>query len=503
MTAEPEMKTPSLARNFLSSIGLIIASIALVNIAFFVFVDMGSAHSNPYVGIFAYVLLPGVLIFGLLLFFGGMLLERRRRRTHAPDEIPVYPDIDLNKPKTRKIVALSLIGLSIFTLVSVAGSYKAYHYTDSDAFCGTTCHTVMHPEYTAYKASPHARVGCVNCHIGSGATWYVKSKLSGAYQLYSVAFNKYPRPIQTPVHNLRPAQETCEQCHWPEKFWGAQLKVFNHFGYDEASTPRETRLLIKTGGGDPNKGRAVGIHSHMNLENEISYISDEKRQKIDYIHVRNRATGQVTEYFASGSKLTPEQIAAAPKRNMDCVDCHNRPTHIYQPPDRAVDQALLANAIARDLPYIKQQAVEVITKDYATTEQAVQGIARGIDEYYRTNYPDVYKAKSKQIASSVATMQSIFRTIRFPEMKTDWRTHSDNIGHFYYPGCFRCHDDEHVSRDGTKRVTKDCNACHDILGQSEGGVVMIEAPDAQFQHPVDLGDLRALTCSECHSGASM
>jgi nitrate/TMAO reductase-like tetraheme cytochrome c subunit len=502
MPEDSPTKTPSLARNFLSSIGLVIAIIALINIAFLVFADVGSDHSNPYIGIFAYVLLPGVLVFGLALFIIGMLLERKRRRRHKPDEIPPYPDINLNNPRTRHIVELSIIGVSVFALISIAGSYKAYHYTDSDQFCGTTCHEVMHPEYTAYKASPHARVGCVNCHIGSGATWYVKSKMSGAYQLYSTAMNKYPRPIQTPVHNLRPAQETCEQCHWPEKFWGAQLKVFNHFGYDEANTPRETRMLIKTGGGDPEKGLAAGIHSHMNLENEVSYISDEKRQKIDYIHVRNRKTGEVTEYFTPDSKLTPQQVAAMPKRKMDCVDCHNRPTHIYQPPDRAVDRALLANTIRRDLPFIKQQTVEAITKDYATTQQAVDSIAKSISDYYKTNYPDVYTARKKDIDSSIATTQTIFKTIRFPEMKTDWRTHPDNIGHFYYPGCFRCHDDQHVSKDG-KKVTKDCRICHDILGQKEAGVVMIEAPEASFQHPVDLGDLREMNCADCHSGASM
>jgi hypothetical protein len=495
-------KPPSLARNFLSSLGLVIALIALVNIAFLVFADAGSSHSNPYVGIFAYVLLPGVLCGGIGLFLAGMLLERRRRRRKSPEDVPAYPDINLNNPRTRHIVEWSIIGISVFVLISIAGSYKAYHYTDSDEFCGTTCHSVMHPEYTAYKASPHARVGCVNCHIGSGATWYVKSKMSGAYQLYSTAFNKFPRPIQTPVHNLRPAQETCEQCHWPEKFWGAQLKVFNHFGYDESNTARETRLLIKTGGGDPERGPAAGIHSHMNLQNEVSYISDEKRQRIDYIRVRNRKTGKVTEYFAPGVSLTPQQIAAAPQRKMDCVDCHNRPTHIYQPPDRSVDRALLANDIRRDLPFIKAQSVAALSKDYATTQQAVAAIDKSINDYYKTNYPAVYASRGKDIQSAVRELQTIFKTTRFPEMKTDWRTHPDNIGHFYYTGCFRCHDDEHKSRDG-KVVSKDCTICHDVLGQKEGGVAMISAPEASFQHPIDMGDLRFATCSECHTGKDM
>ena len=496
-------KPPSLARNFLSSIGLVIAFIALANIAFLVLTDVGSSHANPYVGIVAYVVLPGILISGLALFIIGILLERRKRRRHKPDEVPEYPDINLNDRRTRRIVGLTIVGLSVFTLMSVAGSYKAYHYTDSDQFCGTTCHEVMHPEYTAYKASPHARVGCVNCHIGSGATWYVKSKLSGARQLWATAANKYPRPIQTPVHNLRPAQETCEQCHWPEKFWGAQLKVFNHFGYDETNTPRETRLLIKTGGGSPTTGATTGIHWHMNLENEITYIaSDKQRQKIEWVRMRNRKTGETREYTLNGSTLTPQQIATMEKRTMDCVDCHNRPTHIYTPPDKAVDRALLAHQLDRDLPYLKAQAVAALTKDYTTTQQALLTIDKDLNEYYRTTYPDIYRTRKPVIDRNIAKLKEIFQTVRFPEMKTDWRTHPDNIGHFYSAGCFRCHDDQHVDKQG-KAITKECAVCHDVLGQSEAGVAMISAPAANFQHPVDIGDLREMTCNECHTGSSM
>lgn len=496
-------KPPSLARNLLSSIGLMIALIAAINIAFLIFADVGSSHSNPYVGIFAYVLLPGVMCFGLAVFVTGMLLERRRRRRSAPDAVPAYPDINLNNPHTRHVVEWSIIGISVFLLISIAGSYKAYHYTDSDQFCGTTCHEVMHPEYTAYKASPHSRVGCANCHIGSGATWYVKSKLSGAYQLYSTAFNKYPKPIQTPVHNLRPAQETCEQCHWPEKFWGAQMKIFNHFGYDEANTHRETRLLIKTGGGDPQRGAVEGIHSHMNLENEVMYISDEKRQKVDYIRVTNRKSGKVTEYFGPDVKLTPQQISTATMRKMDCVDCHNRPTHIYTPPDRAVDRAMLTNAIRRDLPFIKAQSVATLSKDYATTQQALAAIEKDIHAFYREQQPQVYASRRADVNQAVKELHTIFQTIRFPEMKTDWRTHPDNIGHFYYTGCFRCHDDEHKTRDGAKAVSKDCTICHEVLGQKEGAVVMSKQSEASFQHPIDMGDLRFANCADCHTGKDM
>ncbi|HUP62390.1 MAG TPA: NapC/NirT family cytochrome c [Thermoanaerobaculia bacterium] len=493
----------SLARNPWSGAGLLIASIALANILFLVAADLFTERHNPYLGIFAYLVVPAFLVFGLFLFFLGILLERRRRHRHAPDVIARYPRLDFNHPRTRTIFGIGVVAAFVFLVATLLGSYQAYHYTDSDQFCGTTCHSVMHPEYTAYQQSPHARVGCVQCHIGSGATWYVKSKLSGAYQVYAMVAKKYPKPIPTPVANLRPAQETCEQCHWPAKFWGAQMKVFNHFGYDEANTPRETRMLILTGGGSPTLGRAAGIHWHMNIGNEVTYIAtDAQRQKIPWVRMRDRRTGRVTEYAAKDVPLTQVQLSTLPRRVMDCVDCHNRPTHIYVPPDRSVDEQLVAGTIDRTLPYIKQKSVEVLTASYATTDEALAAIAKNLDAYYRTDHAEVYASKKAALARSIAAVQTTYRATVFPEMKVDWRTHPDNRGHFYYSGCFRCHDNQHVSKDG-KVISKACDLCHNVLSQKEGTTLMVQAPDAGFVHPVDLGDLSEVTCSECHTGSGM
>ncbi|HYU25572.1 MAG TPA: NapC/NirT family cytochrome c, partial [Thermoanaerobaculia bacterium] len=186
----------SLARNLISEAGVLIAVIALANIIFLIYIDITSAE-NPYLGILTYVIVPSILVVGLLLFVFGLLWERRRRR-RAGHDMPEYPEINMNIRRVRNIVYISIIGGVAFLLISVLGTYRAYHYTDSDQFCGATCHTPMAPEYTAYKASPHARVGCVGCHVGPGASWYVRSKLSGAYQLYAVLTNKFPRPIGTP-----------------------------------------------------------------------------------------------------------------------------------------------------------------------------------------------------------------------------------------------------------------------------------------------------------------
>ncbi len=488
-------KPTPLSRNLLSEIGVGIAVIGLINLAFLIYLDSTGTGSNPYIGILTWIVAPAILIFGLALFLFGMGRERRRRRLHAPDDVPFYPRVDFNERRTRLITIWSALGLMIFVTMSVVGSYHVYHYTESDAFCGTMCHEVMHPEYTAYQQSPHARVGCAGCHVGPGAGWFVKSKLSGTYQVYSVLAKKFPRPIPSPVENLRPAQQTCEQCHWPEKFFGAQLKVFGHYAYDEENTPREVRLLIKTGGGNPGAGQAAGIHFHMNIVNEVTYLAtDKERHTIPWVRVRNRKTGVVTDYRAEDSKLTDPQIAAAPKRVMDCVDCHNRPTHIYRSPDHSVDLALRAGRIDRSLPFIKQQGVTVLAKDYASTDEAVKAIRADLETFYRENHPDVLAAKRNQIAGAVVELQQIFKTTRFPEMKVDWRTHADNVGHMRTMGCFRCHDDQHVSSDG-KRLSKECTLCHTVLG--EGGAT------AAFEHPVDLGDLRTVNCSDCHTGGGM
>src|SRR5215470_15024897 len=288
-------------RNPISLIGLALALVAFGNFLFLFFLDLISDHPSPYVGILAYMIAPGFMVAGLALVPLGTWYDRRKRSRQAHGE-GRYWHLDFNDPSQRGALTFVLTFMIAFIGLSVVGSYKAYEFTDSVQFCGQLCHTVMAPEYTAYQLSPHARVACVDCHVGAGATWYVKSKLSGARQVFATAFKTYPRPIPTPVHNLRPAAQTCEQCHWPKKFFGAQLKVFNHYASDEKNTPRQISMLIKTGGGDPATGAPEGIHWHMNIANEINYVSsDEQRQKIIYVHVKDQQR-RVTEYFSSDAK---------------------------------------------------------------------------------------------------------------------------------------------------------------------------------------------------------
>ena len=495
MPQDNKPKVPTLLRNYISFVGAAIVLASLASGVLLFLMEITSRQENPYLGILTYIIFPAVLIFGALIVILGVVLERRRRRLVSPDAALAYPRLDLNEPHARRAFFVFLTLMFLFISASAFGSYKAYEYTESVEFCGATCHQVMKPEYTAYLAGAHARVGCVGCHVGPGAGWYVRSKLSGAYQLYSVTFNKFSRPITTPVHNLRPAPETCEQCHWPEKFFGAQLKVFSHYAYDEKNSLRQMRMLINVGGGSTTTGAVAGIHWHMNIANVIEYIStDSQRQVIPWVKIKDRQ-GIVTEYYDRVRPPTPQQIANLEKRHMDCVDCHNRPAHTYLPPDLAVDQSLAAGRLDSSLPYVKRQTVEALNKSYATEDEAVKTIGQSLDAFYRTNYSDLYTQKPDLIKGTIGETQRIYKTYFFPEMRTNWATHPNNIGHFYSSGCFRCHDGEHVSNTG-KVIRNDCNICHTVL--SDSARPQPGPQTTSFQHPVDLGALADRKCESCH-----
>jgi c(7)-type cytochrome triheme protein len=358
----------------------------------------------------------------------------------------------------------------------------------------------MEPEYTAYKNSPHARVACVSCHVGPGAEWFVRSKLSGAYQVYSVLFEKYSRPIPTPVHNLRPAQGTCEQCHWPAKFWGKQLAERVHFGSDEKNTRREVQLLLKTGGG-PQSGMSEGIHYHMNIANKVWYAAgDERRQVIPWVKIEY-ADGSSREYLSREKPVTPEQLKKLEIRRMDCMDCHNRPSHKYLPPGRALDPSLEAGKIATELPFIKKVAVEAMVQPYETTEQAARGIEKYIRDYYADRQPQVMERQAESLKGAIAEVIRVYRQNFFPYMRVNWQAYPDNIGHKEFPGCFRCHEGRHASADG-KIITRNCSACHEFLEKREGGETLVRvAATPAFAHPWKLGGKHAeIRCGECHSG---
>jgi len=485
----PAPATPrrsSAFRNWLSLTGLVVALGSVFSFFLLLLLDALAHFANPYVGILTYLVAPAFLVMGLVLaILGAFLRHRQIIRTSGP--MPPLR-IDLTRPRDRRMLGFFLAGSVLFLLISALGSYQTYHFTESVSFCGQACHGVMKPEYVTYRNGPHARVACAECHIGKGASWYVRSKLSGTYQVYATMADKYPRPIPGTIKNLRPAQETCEECHWPKKFVGNLERTFNSYLSDETNTPFTVRMLLNVGGGDPTHGPVGGIHWHMNVGNKIEYLaSDDKRQVIPYVRVTELLQGVVTEFRTPRFTNTVDEAAL---RRMDCMDCHNRPAHRYQTPNAAVNLSILLTNIDRGLPFIKSNAVYVLTQSYTNDAQALQSIATTLSK----DYPN-----DPRIRPAIDAVQQIYKDNFFPEMKASWKTYPDNIGHKDWPGCFRCHDGLHKTADGKRSIkANDCNACHTILAQGSGAELDQLTPKGQkFKHP---GDEVEGGCNDCHTG---
>jgi hypothetical protein len=493
-------KGRELYRNVISYFGgLVVLGNAFLILATLVW-NLSLQQPSPYIGIFTYMIFPGFLTLGALLFLYGMRRESLRRRRLGTTLALPYPRLDLNDATQRRRFAYALLGGGLLVVLLAFVGYNAFLFTESVTFCGRVCHTVMQPEYTAYLNSPHARVRCVECHVGSGAKWYVKSKFSGLYQVYAVTFHTYETPIPVPVKSLRPARETCEECHWPQKFYGAQLLQIPHYRYDEKNTPEQISLLLKTGGGSAKLGAEAGIHWHMIIENSVTFAAtDPALQNIPWISVKN-VSGKVTEYVDRNSKLTPQQLQALPRHTMDCMDCHNRPSHNFPAPETAVDRAMQANLIGSDLPWIKREAVDALTQDYPDRNSAHQEITRRLSSFYETKYPGVAKSKEGEIRSSEEAIRAIYDRSVFPAMKVNWKTYTVNIGHRNWNGCFRCHDGNHVSPEG-EVLSKDCTLCHTMPQRGPMRPLGAAMPaSSENWHPMPLqGKHAELLCTRCHA----
>ncbi len=498
------MRLPRIVHNWISYVGTAIAALSLILFIFlFALHSIVGTSEVPYAGLIIFVFVPMIFLFGMVLIPIGMLLEWRLWRTKGRRSLPRFPIIDLNNPRDRNATFIFVVGaILLILLVSVSG-YKAYNVTDSVAFCGTLCHSVMQPEYTAHQNSPHARVRCVDCHVGPGADWYVKSKMSGLYQVYAVVFNKYPRPIPVPIKNLRPAGETCEQCHWPEQFYGAQQKKLIHFLPDKENTRWDIDMLIKIGGGGPESGLTEGIHWHMNIGNRLEFIAtDKEEQQIPWVRIINLKTGESTEFMSTENPLSKKQMATATVKRMDCMNCHNRPTHIFNSPSYSMNLALGTGRIDPTLPTIKQNGVELLSKHYESTTLALKGIEDGLNKFYEENHTGLTNHKADSISDAVIEIQDIYLNNFFPRMKVRWDIYPNNIGHLNFPGCFRCHDGLHKSADG-KVITKECTSCHTIISQGTPSTMeySMEPGGLEFKHPEDIGEMwKETKCSDCHTG---
>ncbi len=389
------MKLPQSLRNWLSFSGALLAIFSLVFIVFLFLFSLLFKTGSSYLGIFIYIVLPVFLVTGLLLIPLGMIINRRKKKriTTGPDAAN-WPLIDFNNPAVRNASLIFGAGTIVFLLLSAIGSYEAFHYTESVEFCGKLCHKVMEPEYVAYHQSSHEKVQCVECHVGTGANWYVRSKLSGLYQVYSVMFNKYPRPIPTPIHNLRPARETCEECHWTEKFYDRKLKMKRSYIADEETSEWDINLLLKTSATFSALGLQEGIHWHINRDVKIEFRSDTADAgSIPWVRYTNLKSGETRTYQDPGNRAASAIPETSEIKMMDCMDCHNRPSHNYQPPWNFVDDAITSGAISRTLPDIKVVAMEILGQEYPDKDSAFIAIDAQVKAYYQMMYEELVTSK--------------------------------------------------------------------------------------------------------------
>ncbi|MCF8240106.1 MAG: NapC/NirT family cytochrome c [Melioribacteraceae bacterium] len=498
-----KIKLPHSTQNWLSIGGATIAIISFFMIVFLFVVSAFLDRGSSYLGLITYILLPAILVAGLILIPVGMLLKKRRIKEPEETHDLKWPRIDFNDQRHRNAFVIFSVGTTIFLFLSAVGSYEAFHFTESDEFCGTICHTVMKPEYTAYQNSPHSRVGCVECHVGSGADWYVKSKLSGLYQVYSVLAEAYPKPISTPIENLRPARETCEQCHWPEKFYDRKVRSMKHYLSDEQNTEWKIDLVLKIGGEHSAKGLEEGVHWHINKDVKIEYKArDHKRLDIPWVKYTDLASGETYIYEDEDDPLDEMEMDSLEVRTMDCMDCHNRPSHNYNPPAFFVNNAIAGGTIPKQLPEIKMLSMEICAETFTSTDSAMMYIENTIKEYYADYYPEITDTNSALIDQAVKGLQEEYSKNIFPEMNVKWDEYPNHIGHVEFDGCFRCHDDLHTTEEG-KYIQKDCNQCHFIVGQGTPDSLQYASLDdyLEFQHPTDIdGVWQEFLCTDCHTG---
>jgi Ni/Fe-hydrogenase b-type cytochrome subunit len=499
-TPRPGPGPVALYRNWTSFAGTGIAAVGL-----FVFVVLtayhtigGGALTEPYGDLVIFFGPPMLVIAGVVVVLIGMYVQWIRWRRHKPLSFARYPKWDLNVARERKALLVVAIGAALLSVPAIYGGYQAYLYTDAVPFCGAVCHS-MTPEYVTYQMSPHARVACAQCHVGPGATGYIESKVRGVEELVETMQDTYPRPIPIPVMSLRPVRGNCERCHWPSHFSGAKLVRNVHFLADEQNTRWEIDMAVLVGGGAPKGQSQMGIHWH--VASTVEYVAaDAERQHITWVRAVDPRTGQADVYTSQ-----PQSSTAAPAgeiRTMDCVDCHNRPSHILQSPDGSVDVALADGRLDSSLPFIKQQSVAALAASYADRKQALEGIDSALRGYYQKTYAQVYADKRKTIDAAITYLQDTYDRYFFPAMKVRWDTYSVNEGHMQFPGCFRCHDGQHKSLGG-KAIRSACGDCHKILQQGKAGSLeFAKGPEGlAFEHPVDIGSAWAeQPCNSCHTG---
>jgi NapC/NirT cytochrome c family protein len=447
---------PRLLRHPLAIAGAVVTTAAAVLFIALVIAILLGLLQNPYAGLVVFVALPMCFVVGLLLIPVGIALQRRRlaRDPSAGD----WPVLDFGRVGVRR-TALMVVALSAVNIVIVLlAGYGGLHWMESPRFCGQVCHTPMQVQFAAWEGASHSRVACVSCHIGEGPRAFVHAKLSGVRQLVQVATNSFPRPIPPGAQMPEGAQtETCGSCHRPGRPVGDRIRVFHEYADDEGNAETTTVLQMHM---SASATQPRGIHWHADPAVRVEYVAtNADRQTIPYVRVTN-ADGLVKEYVATDAE--GQTFDARPRRSMDCIDCHNTSGHPIAPTaERAIDRAIATGRASRDLAYARREGLRLVKASYPSQDAA----ARAIDEGLRRFYASRGTSHDQQaVARTVAAFQDVYRRNVFPEMKVTFGTYPDNRGHITSTGCFRCHDDSHMAKDGST-ISADCEFCHKQLDE--------------------------------------
>ncbi|OQY28603.1 MAG: hypothetical protein B6244_06760 [Candidatus Cloacimonetes bacterium 4572_55] len=443
--------------------------VILTTSSFIIFVILELARllgilTNQYMGLLTYLLFPNLFVVGLaLIFIGWLILKKQTGKSTEELLSSRFKNEDIAARKYGSNVFITVLILTFISLIFMGlATARMLKFMETAQFCGTACHKVMNPEWVVYQNSPHARVTCVQCHVGEGTDALISSKLNGARQMALATFNIYNRPVPTPVHTLRPARETCEKCHWPDKFYGDRLKTIVRYADDEASTPKYTSLGLKIDMGCENE--KTGIHWHIAKENEVRYTSVGD-QRDEMIWVESIQPDGSFKRFRNKRLTSSSEIESNDIRTLDCVDCHNRATHIYENPEDAVDDRIRMNLISRDLPFIKREGLSALTNNYPNREAAAEGIRNHIEGFYQRHYPNVGRQNMAKLDQAVLTLTDVYNRNIHHNMEIDWGVYPSHIGHkSQMTGCFRCHNQNMVTDDNSS-IRHECTMCHSILAQ--------------------------------------
>ncbi|MGD8397467.1 MAG: NapC/NirT family cytochrome c [Anaerolineae bacterium] len=409
------------------------------------------------------------------------------------------PDNDRRRRAIRRTLLTGAAFIAGFVILGVI-AIQVWEWSNSVEFCAYMCHDVHPEEIPAFQDSYHARVKCTECHMGRVGTIENMILKAGHFRhLPEVLFDAYDRPLES--ESMRPANESCELCHWPPAFHGDTVREIVHFLPDRENTMLRTYLILKTGAGDPSEMEGYAIHWHVAFP--VEYVAlDEHGQEIAWVRT-TLPDGRTVEY-TDVTRAVPE-FDEEDIETMECIDCHNRVGHPFDSPADLADDAMANGRLSRDLPFARREMVELLRRAHRSQEDALEAVG-AVRERYEAQYPEVAQTMQAEIEQAEQLAEELLTHLVFDEPGVTWRDFPDDSGHADFPGCFRCHDGKHLSEDG-EPIRLHCNICHSIpvtVGENdrppEKPVASVSEPASHLE-PGFMADHRFQadeSCVGCH-----